>query len=253
MAILILIAGQFGWLKPVGSFFTWATGPVFRASRGFAVGTTNFFVSLFTIGNLQRENAVLEERSTILEAENARLNASLSEYKTLEQALNLKERSGFSLLAGRVVSVDPTSLNQTLVIDRGASSGVVAGQAAVDAAGAYVGRVNRVLKNTSEITLISDGKSRLPVEVADTSARGIIAGQYALAVRLVEVPVGQELKLGARLITTGFTPGVPQGLLVGYIDSIENSGGNLFQQAQVRSAAQLRQLRVIFLIVGLQE
>ena len=215
-----------------------------------SLGLSDAASSLFTIRDLQKDNSELTQRVAMLQSENTRLETAIKEYDQLGQALNLKERTGFDLTAARIVSVDPTSLDQALIVDRGSQSGIVTGQAVVDSSGAYVGRVTRVLKNTSEVTLISDGRSRLPAEVVETGARGIVQGQYALSVSLVEVPSGQELKSGARLVTTGFTPGVPAGLLVGFVDSVKEQGGDLFQQALVKTAADLRQLRIIFIITG---
>lgn len=248
--VVLFLTGQFGWVNPIRNFFIWATRPIVSGARGVTLGTANAFGNLFDIRNLQKENSELNQKVLILETENAGLKTQLAELADLEAALNLKERSGFVLTGARVVSTDPTSLNQTLLIDRGESNGVVADQAVVDPAGAYLGRITRVLKNTSEVTLISDVRSRIPSEVAETGTRGIVAGQHALAVSFLEVPQGQELPNGARIVTTGFTPGVPAGLLIGYVERIYSAGSELFQSATVRTAANLRALRTVFVITG---
>ncbi len=250
IVIVIVVFGRLGWLNPVENFFIWVTRPVFNVSRNASLGVVNFFSNVFTIGDLENENADLKQKLVLLETENARLKIAAAEVEKLGQALNLKARTGFVLTGARVVSVDPTSLNQTLVVDRGSNSGVVLAQAVVDASGAYVGQVTRVLTNTAEITLISDFSSRLPAEVAETGARGIITGQHGLSVALIEVPQGQYLKEGGRVVTTGFTVGVPAGLFIGYVDKLRTGGSDLFQEANIAPAADLRQLRTVFIITG---
>ena len=250
IGLLIAVLGRFGVLGPVQNFLVWATKPFLVAGQSVTFKIANSFNSLTNIGVLQKENNDLKHRITLLESENAQLKSSVSEISFYEEALNLKQRTGWSLTGARVVSADPTSFNQTLVIDRGESAGLVEGQAVVDAAGAYVGRLTRVLRNTSEVTLMSDTTNRMPSEVADSGARGIIAGQHGLSIALIEVPQGQQLPQGGRIITTGFTPGVPSGLLVGFVDSLRSKPSDLFQEANVRPAADLRKLRIIFVITG---
>jgi rod shape-determining protein MreC len=248
--IAFFLAGQFGWVDPIRNFFIWATRPLISTARSANLGTANAFSSLFEIRNLQKENGELRSRLEILETENASLKTKLTDLSDLEKAMGLKERSGFHLTGGRVVSTDPTSLNQTLLIDRGSANGVVADQAVVDPAGAYIGRITRVLRNTAEVTLISDVSSRIPSEIAENGVHGVLSGQHALSVSLTQVPQGKELPVGGRVVTTGFTPGVPSGLLIGYIERIYSGSGELFQSAHVRPAADLRGLGTVFIITG---
>ena len=252
VAIVVLAMGRLGWLDPAKDFLIWLTKPVFLTARAAALGTADFFGSVFKLAEIQKENIDLNERLVALETENAQFNLSASRARELEEAFNLKTRSGFILTGANVVSVDPTSVNQSLVIDRGRAAGLIEGQAAVDSAGAYAGKITRVLKNTAEVTLISDFSSRLPAEIADTGARGIVTGQHGLAVVLVEVPQGQSLKLGGRVVTTGFTPGVPAGLLIGHVESLRTGGSDLFQEGNLEPSADLRRLRTLFVITGLK-
>lgn len=249
-AVLVIAAGRLGWTAPVENFFVWATGPLFATARGLGDGVVSVFSNILAIRGLAGENADLKRRLAILEAENASLRTDLKDQGELAKALKLKQRANFNLTGARIVSADPTSLNQTLFIDRGQASGIVADQAVVDSTGAYIGRVTRVLNNTSEVTLISDIRSRIPAEVVETSARGVLTGEHGLSVSLSEVPQGQELPAGSRIVTTGFTPGVPAGLLVGYIDKVYSKGGDLFQAAAVKPAADLRKIRMVFVVTG---
>src|SRR3989344_5272099 len=243
-AAVLLVVGYFGWLAPLENFFLWLTKPVFTSARNLTISLSEATSNLFTIKDLQRENADLKQRLIALETENSQLKLSGGENEELEKALNLKSRTGFNLVGGRVVSSDPTSLNQSLIIDRGDVAGVVGGQAAVDSSGAFIGRITRVLHNTAEVTLISDFSSRLPAEIAETGARGVVSGEHGLAVALVEVPQGQNLQIGGRVVTTGFTVGVPAGLFIGYVAEMRSSGSDLFQEALISPAANFKNLRL---------
>ena len=250
LAVVILIIGQLGWATHIKNFVVWAGSPVTAGVRSTSASAHIFFNNLLAIRTLAREVSELKTKLVTLETENAELRSSLLEYEELSRAFDLKSRGGYSLISGRVVGADPVTLSQTLLIDRGSQNGVVEDQAVLDASGAYIGRIARVFKNTSELTLISDVKSRLPVEVVESRARGIVQGQYALNVSLVEVPSGQNLPKGGRLVTTGFTSGVPQGLIVGYIDKVVSKSGDIFQQATVRAASDLKNLRLVFVVAG---
>lgn len=250
LALVIVLFGQMGWMTPVENFVIWASSPLITTTRSVALSISSTTSKVLAIGSLQEENSDLRQRLIALETENARLNTQLSELKQLEEALGLKSRSGYNLSGARIVSHDPTSLSQIVLIDKGRNSGVIEGQAVIDASGAFVGRITRVFQNTSELTLISDFTSRLPVIVPETGAQGILSGEHGLSVALIEVPQGQKLEVGNRIVTTGFNLGVPAGLFVGYIDQLRTGGGELFQEALVRTAVDLRQLNVVFVVIG---
>ena len=67
---------------------------------------------------------------------------------------------------------------------------------------------------------------------------------------MVEVPQGQALPEGARVMTTGFTPGVPAGLLIGHLGTVVSNPADVFQEANVTVSSDLRRLTIVFIITG---
>ncbi len=207
----------------------------------------NFFSVLVTIKSLARENALLNQRINELSFQNARLNLAKQENTALRRALGLKENFSLTLIASEVIQADPTGFSQTLVIDKGENQGVTAGAAVVVSPGLLVGKVTRLLGQTAEVTLITDPAITINAEVVDSGARGLIRGQHGLSLDFDLITQNELIKSQDQVITSGLSGDFPRGLLIGEIASVSTTSSALFQKASVTPAAQLRNLKFLFI------
>lgn len=209
-----------------------------------------FFSTAFTIKNLVKENAQLNQKIDELTFDNARLQTALTENSSLRQALGLKERSKLNLIPAEVISLDPSGFTQTILINKGTDSGIKEAQALIVAPGLLVGRITKVYAGASSATLITDPSSIVNAQVVDSGARGLIRGEHGLSLLFDLLTQNELIKPGDTVVTSDLSGDFPPGLLIGEVVGISSSPSELFQKAYVSAAADLRNLKFVFVIGG---
>lgn len=247
LAVLVILdsKGYLGLLKD--GFFR-----VFGRSVAPVAGLTNkvkdVFSILFTIKNLSSENAKLSQKIDQLAFENARLKTAQDENQSLRKALSLKQVSQLNLSATQVLNSDPTGFTQVLVIDKGSNQGINLNSAVVAAPGLLVGKVTKLYPNSSQVTLVTDPSIVINAQVVDSGARGLVRGEHGLGLSLDLVTQNELIKTGDGVSTSGLSDDFPPGLLVGEVTAIRSSATDLFQKAFVSPAADLRNLKFLFVV-----
>jgi rod shape-determining protein MreC len=222
-----------------------------RGTSAVANGTSatkDFFGVFFTIRQIARENAELNQRINDLAFENSRLILAQRENSALRVALELKDQSSYNLQAVEVKAQDPTGFTQTILIDRGADVDISLGAAVVSAPGILVGKVSKVHKSTAEVILLTDPSISVNAEVTDSGAKGLVFGEHGLSLAFDLVTQNELIKPTDQVVTSGLAGEFPRGILIGEIVSIQSSASELFQKAFITPAADLRNLQFLFVV-----
>lgn len=94
-----------------------------------------------------------------------------------------------------------------------------------------IGRVTKVEAKQALVELLSSGNSQPILARTESGVEGLVKGDDR-RVNLTEVPRNQQLQVGERVVTVGQL-GIPAGLLIGQISSIESIGTSPAQTAVV--------------------
>jgi rod shape-determining protein MreC len=116
-------------------------------------------------------------------------------------------------LVAEIVNVELTTLRQRLLINRGTTNGVFAGQAVLDDSG-LLGQTMHIGPWSAEVILVTDPEHAVPVQIERTGLRTIAVGAgNEGALTLPYLPANADVKRGDLLITSGlggvFPPGYP--------------------------------------------
>jgi rod shape-determining protein MreC len=88
-----------------------------------------------------------------------------------------------------------------------------------------VGRVTEVGLNWSKVTTIVEANSSVGAYVERTNDAGVCVGKFELSsgglCELNYLPADSDVKVGDRVLSTGFGSVYPRGLVVGYVESVE--------------------------------
>ena len=174
----------------------------------------------------------------VLEKENSQLRALLQSTAKREEAFMIAQ-----LLA---VSTKPYSSH--IIIDRGENDRVFLGQPALDARG-VMGQVVQVGPTTSQIMLITDVNSAVPVQVYRNGYRGIAVGtgpRHDLS--MTNVSDTADVQVGDLLITSGLGMRYPEGYPVGTVVKIEQNPGDHLAKIFIKPSAHLLQSRQVLLV-----
>ncbi len=179
------------------------------------------------------EGIVADARSYLdLRGENARLrtdNAQLAEWRNavatlrnenreLRGLLNFKAEPGLAYISARVIADTGGPYERGLIVTAGKTDGVREGMAAMTGDG-LIGRVIEAGDWSSRILLITDLNSRIPVTIADTGDRAILAGDNSAAPGLLFLPRDSAIAAGSRVVTSGHGGVFPPDLPVGTVEA----------------------------------
>jgi rod shape-determining protein MreC len=189
-----------------------------------------------TVGNLTRDNERLrqgaaERAALLLQDEQLRL-----ENARLRQLQGLRERTGAKTQMVQVLYEPRDRFAHKLVIDRGSSDGLRAGNPVIDEQG-VVGQVTRVFPMVSEVTVLTERDQSIPVEVLRNGLRCIaFGGAEPGTLELRFLAANADVVSGDAVVTSGLDGLYPAGLPVGTIARVERDVKDQFARVVVNPA-----------------
>lgn len=184
---------------PLASFDQWTEG----VSKVFVVYRENL--------ELKKENAELRKWQNVA----LLLERRMQRYELLLSAVSDPE---IPSVTARVIGESSRPFIRTMMLNVGSVQNVKKGQAVLDDRG-FLGRIYLTGERTAWVILLTDLNSRVPVRVASSNRRAILAGDNSPAPNL-ELDVGNApVKEGDRVVSTGdgglLPPDLPVGVVVG--------------------------------------
>ncbi|QLK85977.1 rod shape-determining protein MreC [Staphylococcus sp. 17KM0847] len=187
-------------------------------------------------------------RDKQLEADNQRLQA---ENKKLKKELDMKDISEYDPVSAAVIARQPDQWINTLVIDKGAKSGIKPNMAVMTSEG-LVGQVSKVNQFSSQVNLISTkGRlNRLSVNILHDTDEvfGLIDHYDEKNNRLIisDIDNNDKVKKGDKVVTSGLGDQLPKGLYVGEVEKVENDQYGLSKQVSIKTGANLNQMMHVY-------
>ncbi len=209
--------------------------------------TQSVWEGYFALVGVRTENEELKGRLAALEAENSRLLEFESENLRLRKLMGLTEELSLEGVAANVIGYDPSTWVKAVTIDRGSDSGIAVGQSVVEGKG-VVGHVVKVSRTSSKVLLLSDHASSVDSIVQRTRARGVVEGSGVRLAKMNYVLEREDVKIGDRVITSGFDGIFPKGLFVGVVSDVDPPARRLFRRIEIEPAADFAKLENVFVI-----
>lgn len=201
-----------------------------------------------TRGLLVEDNHRLRNELLIVNARLARLQAAAAENARLRAMLAATDGGRMDVQLAPILDIDLDPTRQRLTLRAGRRDGVRVGQSVIDADG-VVGQIIAVTPTTATVLLLTDPDHAVPVEVARTGVRLIVYGQgRADRLRVPNVPVSSDVRVGDVLVTSGLGGRFPPGFPVGTIAALAPDDSRAFLVGEVVPAAQLDRGRDVLLL-----
>jgi rod shape-determining protein MreC len=216
IGLLVLSRAQPAMMNDLRTHTVDMLAPVLDAIARPMTAIEDFSSSVRNTLSLRADNIRLRDENThMAEWQNA-VVALEKENRELRGLLHFNAEPGLSYISARVIADTGGAYARGLIVTAGKTDGVREGMAAMTGDG-LIGRVVDVGDWSSRVLLISDLNSRIPVTIADTNDRAILAGDNSAQPKLLFMPRDAAPSDGARVVTSGhggiFPPNLPVGIL----------------------------------------
>jgi rod shape-determining protein MreC len=226
------------WAQALASPFQ----QISSGAGGAGLGVFNYFA---TLRHAATENEQLRQRVEQMEIELREARAAESENERLKGLLDLKENKKYGTVVARVIARDPSLWFETVIINRGRTSGIELNMPVVTPSG-IVGRVVATSPWTAQVMLVTDEKAAAGAIVGQLGVSNAIGSIKGLGVNgLVEmryVSGLEKVEVGDYVTTTGQDGIYPPGLNVGQVVEVKPGSATVPHVIRIKPSAHLDSL-----------
>lgn len=155
----------------------------------------------------------------------------------------------YEYILAEVVNKTITARNNYITINRGAKQGIKKGMGVIGSNG-VVGIVWNVSENFSSIQSILHEDTRITSSIEGTPYFGplIWEGKNPSLVTLTDIPNQLNLKVNAKVVTSGLGVIFPKGILIGHVLKSGVKGGGSFLDISVKLSTNFYALQYVYVI-----
>jgi rod shape-determining protein MreC len=249
LSLVIFGASKIGLLKPLESLGKGIASPFQALTYGVFSKITDFS-SNSQVKTLQAQNLELTKKIV----DQSKL---IADNKALRDQFQIQNPKSTNLIEADVIGapsfIPGVSVPETLILNKGTSDGVKAGQAVVYEDN-LIGKVVQVFAFSSSVTLVSNATVSFTAKSLETQGQGVIKGQGGGDMILDNVLLTDNLQKQDTVLTkgdvNGADSGFPPDLVVGKIASVSKNPSDLFQKADVKSLIDFSKLTKVFVITA---
>lgn len=246
IAFLGLIFSPFGKISKFRNYSWRAVQPI---SLGFRSSIGRAFPVLKEVMQLQKvlkQNSDLVQENLDLQSKLAKLSETQYENEILKQELGFMKTINSTNMIPAAIIGQSNGYLKSVTIDKGSDDDLKVGDAVVTN-GVLVGTITETRKNNSDVTLVTDINSLVPVVLQDSRGTGLLRGGLQ-GITVDEVPLNIPIKKGENVVTSGLGGQIPSGILVGKTQEVTSKEGEIFQKVAVSSPVDFSNLVVLFVV-----
>lgn len=256
--ICILLMGLSLLSSKVGGPLRFLAGytvvPMQKGINTIGVWLSDLTDNFETLQELKEENKTLKEQIDALTLERNSLQQQQSELERLQALYKLDQNySDYEKIGARVIANNGSNWFNSFTIDKGSNDGIKTDMNVIAGSG-LVGIVTEVGPNWAEVRSIIDDESKISAMMLSTSDNCIVNGDLKLMndgrIRFERLPnTGKEIATGEYVVTSAISSRYVQGILIGYVDSIEEDSNNLTCSGYLTPAVDFQHLQEVLVIL----
>lgn len=192
-----------------------------------------------TLSQVKAQNTQLKTEILLLKTKQLTFNHLQFEIKKMNKLLSTASRlpqSQYNTYIANITAYQHTPLSQILSIDSGNRQGFLIDLPVINAAG-VLGKILLTTLNTSQVLLITDSDSQVPVRIQRTGQRGILSGTGGPQLLLNFIPNTESVITGDMLETSGLGGGYPPGLPVAKITQVAHISDGPYYKITAKAIA----------------
>ena len=212
-----------------------------------------------TLSDVLEENEKLRKEKAELEMQLTNAKIEQYELENLRELFNLSQKyPTYEKLAASVIAKDSGNWFSTFTINRGAKDGILPGMNVIAGSG-LVGIVTDVGPNYAKVRSIINDVNNVSAMVPTTGDNFNVSGNLktmneSMVITFTGLRDDENLvKVGDPVITSYVSDQYHQGILIGYITSIENGPNNLTKIGTITPVADFEHLEDVLVIKKIKE
>ena len=250
IAHIILISAQVNTRRGVPMLEAVTFGVFAEVQRGATSvieGVKHGWENYFALQQVRQENAQLRHENGQLQVKLQQERALSTQARTLQQLLELRQRTQLSTTAASVIAGGASPDFRTFTIDKGTGDGLRPDMAVIAPAG-VVGRIIMPSARASKVQLLIDRNAASGAILERSRAQGVVLGTGGDRLRLEYVPGTADVQIGDVVVTSGIDGIYPKGFAIGQIESIEKGAG-VFSSIIVKPAVEFSSLEDVLVVL----
>ncbi len=212
-----------------------------------------------TLSEVLKENEQLQAQVDDLTTELTTLKLERYELNNYRDLFELDEKyPSYEKVAASVIAMDTSNWFDTFTINRGTNSGIEVGMNVIAGSG-LVGIVTDVGPNYAKVRSIIDDSSKVSAMVTSTQDNFIVSGNLQ-TMNTGGVITFSGLKdtddlvsVGDQVVTSYVSDQYQQGILIGYIASIEEDSNNLTKSGTITPVVDFEHIQEVLVILDIKE
>lgn len=201
----------------------------------------------------------LKRLNDSLLTENQQLQTKLHKLLFVEDnrvpAINTsKLDSNYIFIATRVINNSTYKVSNYLTLNRGKNDGLDDKMGVVSAQG-VVGIIRNVSANFASVISILHKEINISAKIQDSNYRGFIVWNKKdhTKVQLNDIPFHVNVKIGDKVVTTGYSSYFPENVLIGAISDYKVEEGTGLYSIEVSLATNMKTLQYVYAIQYMQK
>ena len=211
-----------------------------------------------TLGEVLTDNKELKSQIDDLTTQLNKTKLEQYDLDNYRQLLDLDDQyADFDKIAAHVIAMDGTNWFSTFTIDKGSKQGIAKGMNVLAGSG-LVGIVTDVGPNYAKVRSIIDDSSNVSAMVLTTKDNFNVSGSLMSMNKDKVLPFTElrdennKVKQGDPVVTSYVSDQYQQGLLIGYIYSIEDNPNNLTKSGYITPVVDFQHLQEVLVITEIK-
>lgn len=255
-ALLLLALQVTGYLQPIKGSVTQLTSPAQLASNSFSETLADMVDFVLDFGRVRQQLQALEEENARLRTEVADKIELERENQELKQTLGFaRARPGLELrgaqVKARVIGQESSNFLRYITIDLGSRQGIKVGMPALTAQG-LVGRISEVRESTSDVLLIQNINSYVPVYLQTSLLNGVLTATPSGELLMDYIPQGTGFSRNELVLTSGLGGTFPKGIPVGIVTAQSSSDNQVLQKATIAPLVNVDRLELVAIVTNFE-
>ena len=212
-----------------------------------------------TLGEVLKENKELESQVSDLTQKLNKTKLEQYELDNYRELLALDDKySEYQKVAANVIAMDGTNWFSTFTIDKGTKDGIQKGMNVIAGSG-LVGIVTDAGPNFAKVRSIIDDSSNVSSMVLTTKDNFNVGGSLKSMNKDKVLPFTElrdeddKVKVGDPVVTSYVSDQYQEGILIGYVASVEKNANNLTKSGTITPVVDFQHLREVLVITSIKD